>query len=458
MQSRYAKFFQFLIIAGDLLLLNSCFVISAAVRFDEIRLEETAYYDDYLNLIVFFNISWLLLTLVFKTHDTRRTLEPRKATSKVFNVFFVHAFLLLLLLVSLKKDEYSRLFLIYFYASFFLTVLPWRFMFIRLLRRLRKKGLNFKKTVLIGDSSELLKFKELISDHPEYGLEIGGYFSDHPIPGIDHTGKEEDLEPWIKEEKIDEIYVAYKEPGEKLIKWFQWADKHLIRYRILPNLGLPYSESMKMDFYHNIPVLIHREEPLEYVHNRILKRVFDVIFSLLIILLIFPWLFPILVIGVKLSGKGPVFFKQSRSGVEDDSFTIFKFRSMKLNDRSDLDQAVEEDDRKTWFGKLIRQLSLDELPQFFNVLKGDMSICGPRPHMLAHTDEYKKVIEKYMVRHFAKPGITGLAQINGYRGEVKNKEDIEGRVRNDVYYIENWSLLLDLKIVLVTLFKFNSGS
>jgi hypothetical protein len=116
MQSRYAKFFQFLIIAGDLLLLNSCFVISAAVRFDEIRLEETAYYDDYLNLIVFFNISWLLLTLVFKTHDTRRTLEPRKATSKVFNVFFVHAFLLLLLLVSLKKDEYSRLFLIYFYA------------------------------------------------------------------------------------------------------------------------------------------------------------------------------------------------------------------------------------------------------------------------------------------------------------------------------------------------------
>lgn len=453
MRSRYAKVFQFIIIVGDLFLLNACFVLAAAVRFDEIKLAETEYYDDYLNLLVFFNISWLLLTFIFKTHETKRALEPRKATSKVLNAYSVHIFLLLLLLVSLKKDEYSRLFLIYFYSSFLVTVLPWRFLFLRLLKNYRKKGLNYRSAVLLGDTPGIKKFCETVENHPEYGLRISAYFSNNPVAGIPVTGKEEDLETWVNENKVDEVYAAFLNGEEKMVHWFKWTDENLIRFRIIPNLGITYSEGVEMDFYHDIPILIHRLEPLEYIHNRILKRALDIIVSLIIVVTIFPWLMPLLAIGVKLSGRGPILFKQKRSGIQDDEFTIYKFRSMSLNKNADKDQAIENDARLTVFGAFIRKFSLDELPQFFNVLKGDMSISGPRPHMLTHTEEYRKLIDQYMVRHFAKPGITGLAQINGYRGEVKNITDIEERIKYDVYYIENWSVLLDVKIIIVTIFR-----
>lgn len=453
MQSRYAKIFQFIIIVGDLLLLNLCFLLAGALRFDEIKIEETQYYDYYIQLIAFFNISWLLLTLAFRTHEIRVTLEPRKATSKVLNAYFLHIFLLLVVLVSSKRDDYSRLFLIYFYTSFLLTVLPWRFLFLRMLKSYRKRGLNFRKVVLVGDGKGLLKFYENIKNHPEYGLKMLGYYSDKPIAGLECAGSEQDFLNMAKDISADELYAAYGSDSNKLMEWYHWADDNLMRFRVIPDLGLEYTQGIKIDYYDDVPVLLHRKEPLEYVHNRILKRLADILLSIAVIVLIFPWLFPLLAIGVRLSGKGPVFFKQQRTGIGDDAFSIYKFRSMRLNDDADKQQALENDSRLTTFGRFIRRHSLDELPQFFNVLIGDMSVCGPRPHMLAHTNEYKKVIDRYMVRHLVKPGITGLAQINGYRGEVRNVEDIEGRVKNDVYYIENWSILLDFKIIMTTIFN-----
>ena len=208
-----------------------------------------------------------------------------------------------------------------------------------------------------------------------------------------------------------------------------------------------------MDFYHDVPVLVHRKEPLEYLHNRWLKRLGDIIFSVLVILAVCSWLFPLLALIIKMTSKGPVFFKQERTGLHNDEFIIYKFRSMRPNKEADQKQATAGDQRLTGFGKFIRQFNLDELPQFFNVLKGEMSVVGPRPHMVAHTKEYTGLMDRYMVRHFAKPGITGLAQINGLRGEVTNTTDIEERVKTDVYYIENWSVLLDIKIILTTIYQ-----
>lgn len=453
MQSRYASIFQFIIIIGDLLLLNACFLLAGALRFHEIDLEETRYYDYYIQLVAFFNISWLLLTLVFSTHKIGNTLEPRKATSKVLNAYFLHIFLLLLVLFSSKNDDFSRAFLIYFYTAFIATILPWRFLFLRLLRSYRVKGLHFRKIALLGESPALIKFNESLKNHPEYGLHVEGYYSDAPLNDLQCAGTEEDFKRIASQLAIDEIYVAYPSGSDKLMSWYKWADKNLIRFRVIPDLGLEYTKGTQIDYFEVTPVLMHRKEPLEYVHNRELKRFGDIVISSLVILLVYPWLMPMLALGVRLSGPGPIFFKQKRTGLQDDDFTIYKFRSMRLNADSDVKQAISEDKRLTRFGTFIRRHSLDEMPQFFNVFKGDMSVCGPRPHMLAHTKEYKEVIERYMVRHFAKPGITGLAQINGYRGEVKNLEDIEGRVKNDVYYIENWSILLDLKIILNTVFK-----
>ncbi|MGB0175791.1 MAG: undecaprenyl-phosphate glucose phosphotransferase [Owenweeksia sp.] len=454
MQSRYALFFQFIIIVGDLLLLNGCFALALALRFDEIPLEETDYYDYYLQLVLFFNVSWLLLTFAFKTHDTRRTLEPRKATSKVLNVYFLHIFLLLLVLVSLKRDVYSRLFLIYFYSALLITILPWRFFFIRLLRSYRKRGISFRKVVLVGNGQDLNRFYEAVNRHPEYGLRIGGYYSDKPVSGIPLSGPEAALkELGSGSSEFDELYCAYQSEDERIMEWFKWADRNLVRFRVIPNLGIRNFKGVEMDFYHDVPVLVHRKEPLEYLHNRWTKRLGDIIFSLLIILTICTWLFPLLAIIIKATSRGPVFFKQKRTGLHNDEFVIYKFRSMRPNDEAHEKQATAGDQRLTVFGRFIRQFNLDELPQFFNVLKGEMSVVGPRPHMIAHTREYNGLMDRYMVRHFAKPGITGLAQINGLRGEVTSTADIEERVKTDVYYIENWSVLLDIKIILTTIYQ-----
>ena len=181
-----------------------------------------------------------------------------------------------------------------------------------------------------------------------------------------------------------------------------------------------------------------------------LKRVFDIIFSSSVIIFILSWLTPLVAILIKLESKGPVFFKQARNGFNYKEFYCYKFRSMTTNSEANFYQATRGDQRITNIGKFIRKTSIDELPQFFNVLFGDMSVVGPRPHMVSHTDMYAKRIDKFMVRHFVKPGITGLAQISGYRGEVETDKDIIGRVKFDIFYIENWSLLLDLKIIFKT--------
>jgi putative colanic acid biosynthesis UDP-glucose lipid carrier transferase len=193
-----------------------------------------------------------------------------------------------------------------------------------------------------------------------------------------------------------------------------------------------------------------RTIPLEDSFNMLIKRIFDVLFSSIVIIFILSWLTPIIAILIKLESKGPVFFKQSRNGFNYKEFDCYKFRSMTPNKDAHLYQATRDDQRVTKIGKLIRKTSIDELPQFFNVLFGDMSVVGPRPHMVSHTNMYAKKIDKFMVRHFVKPGITGLAQTSGFRGEIETDKDIIGRVKYDIFYIENWSLLLDLKIIAKT--------
>jgi len=207
---------------------------------------------------------------------------------------------------------------------------------------------------------------------------------------------------------------------------------------------------MNIEFLEHLPILSARTIPLDDPFNRIVKRSFDVLFSLFVIVCILSWLYPILAILIKRESKGPVLFKQLRSGKDNIEFLCLKFRSMRSSDDADTRQASKGDDRVTAIGRFIRKTSLDELPQFFNVLAGQMSVVGPRPHMVRHTQEYAPTVEKYMVRHFVKPGITGLAQIKGYRGETRDHHQMEGRVRLDRLYLESWSFLLDIWIILRT--------
>jgi len=212
-----------------------------------------------------------------------------------------------------------------------------------------------------------------------------------------------------------------------------------------------------VDFLKEIPVLMLRKEPREDVSNRFKKRLFDIIVSSLIILFVLSWLVPLLALLIKLESKGPVFFTQARTGKDKKTFLCFKFRSMYVNKQANSRQASKNDNRITRIGRILRKTNLDEFPQFYNVLSGQMSIVGPRPHMLKHTDEYAQMIGKYMVRQFLKPGITGLAQVNGFRGETRTLGQMQKRVEYDLWYMENWSIYLDLKIVFLTAYNMIRG-
>jgi Undecaprenyl-phosphate glucose phosphotransferase len=228
------------------------------------------------------------------------------------------------------------------------------------------------------------------------------------------------------------------------------AEDSCIRLKIVPDLKSSVSADFKVRYMNDFPVFSLRKEPLEDVRNRIKKRLFDIAFSSLVIVFILSWLYPIIAILIKWQSPGPVLFKQLRDGLNNKSFWCYKFRSMRVNNESDKRQATRHDERITPIGKFLRKSSLDEFPQFFNVFLGEMSVVGPRPHMISHTHEYSAVVDNYMVRHFVKPGITGWAQVYGFRGEVTNQEEIQGRVDKDIYYLENWSLMFDLRIVLLT--------
>lgn len=235
-----------------------------------------------------------------------------------------------------------------------------------------------------------------------------------------------------------------------------FAESHAIHFYIIPGTTPYIHRRLHFDRIGDVPILSIRQEPLESPINEAIKRGFDILFSS-VALLFSPIIFIPVAIAIKCSSPGPVFFKQKRTGLRGKEFNCYKFRTMKLNNNSDKVQATKDDPRITRVGEFLRKTSIDELPQFWNVLKGDMSVVGPRPHMIKHTEEYSKLIDTYMVRHLIKPGITGWAQVNGYRGETKELWQMKMRVQYDVWYIENWDFFFDLKIIYLTVLNAIKG-
>jgi len=294
------------------------------------------------------------------------------------------------------------------------------------------------------------------------GVRLLGIFSDSPV--LFNTKETvcvsdlSDFEQFVLKNNIDEIFYTMPLTYTRKIKnLVDFCDKYMIRFKIVPDFRGFLYKRVNIDFFDDVPVITLREEPLTDFINRFIKRMFDLIFSSLVIIFILSWLFPVIAILIKLSSRGPILFKQPRSGVNNEEFLCYKFRSMSISDDADSKQATRSDPRITRIGAFLRKTSLDEFPQFFNVFIGDMSVVGPRPHMLLHTEEYSELVNKYMVRQLVKPGITGVAQVRGYRGETKELEDMEGRVRFDVWYIENWSLTLDINIILQTIWNIFKG-
>jgi putative colanic acid biosynthesis UDP-glucose lipid carrier transferase len=265
------------------------------------------------------------------------------------------------------------------------------------------------------------------------------------------------LKPFVLENSIDEIYCSLNEiSNEHLKDLIDFADENNRTIKFIPDTKEIFSKNLKIDYYDFFPVLSLKKTILHEPVIKVLKRSFDIVFSLLVIVFLLSWLMPILAILIKLESKGPIFFKQGRPGIDENEFFCYKFRSMRINGTTE-NEASKNDPRVTKIGRFMRKTSIDEMPQFINVLLGDMSVVGPRPHLWAQNKSYGKKIKKYMVRHCVKPGITGLAQVSGCRGEIETEKDMVNRIKFDIFYIENWSLILDLKIISQTVVNVLKG-
>jgi putative colanic acid biosysnthesis UDP-glucose lipid carrier transferase len=313
-----------------------------------------------------------------------------------------------------------------------------------------------KDLIIVGDGPAAEEIFQYCEDQTVRGYRFCGIFNDSPLHGAlgnRQIGDVEASKSYAIQNRIDIVYCAL--PGTRraeITDLMEFCERNTIRFRVIPSAEsfIPVVKTSDLEFHGAVPVSKLRREPLDITLNRRLKRAFDIVFSLGVVLFVFTWLFPILALLVKLSSRGPVFFKQMRLGRDNTEFVCWKFRSMRMNKEADVKQATKDDPRVTAVGRFLRKSNLDEMPQFINVLFGHMSIVGPRPHPLRLNDQYRDIIDKYMVRHFVRPGITGWAQVNGFRGETRTPELMERRVDLDVWYLENWSFWLDLKIVLKT--------
>lgn len=364
-----------------------------------------------------------------------------------------------ILLLFHFEFSHSRLFGL-FYIVLILVIVSYRLAFRYFLELYRKQGGNVRKVILIGSHENMQELYHAMTDDPTSGYRVLGYFEDFPSDrypsDVSYLGHPQEVNNFLKQNvgRVDQLYCSLPSArSAEIVPIINYCENHLVRFFSVPNLRNYLKRRMHFEMLGNVPVLSIRREPLELLENRIVKRTFDIVCSTLFLCTIFPFIYIIVGVAIKMSSPGPIFFKQKRSGEDGKEFWCYKFRSMRVNAQCDTLQATEHDPRKTRIGEIIRKTSIDELPQFINVFKGDMSIVGPRPHMLKHTQEYSLLINKFMVRHFVKPGITGWAQVTGYRGETKELWQMEGRVMRDIWYIEHWTFLLDLYIMYKTVYN-----
>lgn len=458
MQVRYSRFIKRIHSLGDVILLNFAFLLSDYFFYDALTTPDNV---DKLSIWIIFNLTWFASVLIFKIYEIHRVTSFEKVIYNLIQALLFHMMMIFTSIVVFKFYEVSRKQVLYAYLIFFILVLLYRIIFLNALKLYRKLGFNYRRVIIIGAGPVGNDLFEFFTSDFSLGYRFLGFFDDNPDKCYHQDkiiGNLEAVESFAQKNHVDEIYCALPDSaGDKIRHLLEFSEKNMIRFRVVLDFKRHVPRKFAVDFYGSIPVLLPRKEPLELITNQYIKRTFDVVFSGLVIILIFPWLFPILACLIKLSSKGPVFFKQLRSGKNNEVFNCYKFRSMRLNQDADKRQATADDDRITWIGKILRKTNLDELPQFFNVLMGDMSVVGPRPHMLKHTEDYARIIDNFMVRHLVKPGITGWAQVKGFRGETENDHKMRKRVQYDVWYIENWSFLLDIRIIFMTIWKMVRG-
>ncbi|MEN9334481.1 MAG: hypothetical protein RLY35_1661 [Bacteroidota bacterium] len=460
----YSKYLPLIGVAADLLVVNVVFFVSHFFRFGNAQ-----WWPDENDSELWFlvNFIWVVIAFYHKAYTFFRGESFEEMFRKLTGYHFIYAATVFLFLFTLNLDKIARLWVLYYMLTSFVVFILIRWLFQTFFSWYRSKGYNFRNVVLVGDDSSAQYIFKNMRDDITLGFRVLGFFnedltkSEKPLVdmGCKDLGNIGDLKQYLMSNDVHEVYWQLT-PGEHplLKEIVQYCENHLIRVKFIPYFGSTLlGRKPIIDMFRLLPLVSLRREPLQNPWNRALKRLFDILFSLMVLLCLMPILFPLIALLIKLGSRGPVFFKQLRTGEDGRSFWCYKFRTMQVNEDADAMQAIKNDPRLTKIGGLLRRSNADELPQFWNVLKGEMSVVGPRPHMLKHTEEYSQRVSKFLVRHLAKPGITGWAQVNGLRGETKELIQMEQRVEADIWYVENWSLTLDIRIVFKTIWNMIRG-
>lgn len=377
----------------------------------------------------------------------------------------VQAICAVVILFFLKETALSRFFVTLYSISLAIFISLEKYFLRKILNFVRKRGRNLRSMLIVGAGSVGMNFYDTIRSNPHFGYRFAGFLDDEKKPYLNgkYLGQIRDLNEILDEREIDDVIIALPNSAtEKIEEVVKICENHTTRVKIIPNYFNLLSEKCSFYMFGGFPVVSVRNDRLNELQWVALKRLVDIILTLILFITVFSWLFPIIALLIKINSPGPAFYKQERWTKNNKKFVAYKFRSMHVNikqtdEKGNFLQASKNDPRITKIGAILRKTNLDELPQFFNVLKGDMSLVGPRPHPTLLNLQSKNTIDHYLLRHLVKPGITGWAQVNGLRGETKDPKQMQDRIDHDIWYIENWSIWLDVQILFLTVWKMIKG-
>jgi Undecaprenyl-phosphate glucose phosphotransferase len=449
----YARFIPVISLSGELLILNLLFVAGFCIYMPSVDWEDLKH----LGFFLYLNVCWFILSYSSEIHSVERNSGKIAILLSYVRIviFFAFFFILYLQITQLQYYPYSYSTLLL--PLFFGILLLWRFVMYYAILIYRKMGFNYRTVVIIGLNDRSKELASFFEHNKWLGYRFLGFF-DEENKDSRVLGRFHDLLAYFSINQVDEVYISLDNVyRNRLPEVSAIVTEFPVRIRIVPELGSFSYKIAEMVDYGHMPVIQIHQGPLEFWYNKMMKRLMDLGISLIMIVGVLSWLTAFLYFFSLITDRQGIFFRQKRTRIDGKVFWCLKYRSMRKNPYADQQQAVYDDDRITRAGKILRKFSLDELPQFINVLMGDMSVVGPRPHMVRHTEDYRQLIRSFMLRHTVKPGITGLAQINGFRGEIRMIDDLKKRVEFDVNYIENWSLNLDIKIMLLTVWVIIRG-
>lgn len=454
MNTEFRKSLKTILVFLDLTAINSVWLMTYLYFLNNLATQTN---NLFYSFAFFVNFIWITISLAFGLYDEKSVIAFEVFSQKTAKVYFLWLVLMAMMLVYAAEIHTISGHIIFFSFFSLLGISANRLFYLGIKKYLSQQHDMINRVLILGFNDTAKKLAKYLEEDGLNTQLMGFVENDENMDELTTYPVYANIENAVnvaKQLNVHEIFSTITPEQNNIIyRLIRDSEEQCMRFKVVPSLSSHVNRDVVIDFIKDLPVLSMRADPLEDVGNRMKKRIFDVVVSGLVIIFILTWLIPLIAILILLDSRGPVFFTQLRTGLTDNPFFCYKFRTMRVNNESDSKQATKDDSRVTRLGAFLRKTSIDEFPQFFNVFRGEMSLVGPRPHMLKHTSEYAKIVEHYMIRQMLKPGITGWAQVNGLRGEISSPIQIQQRVASDLWYLEHWSIWLDIKIMILTIHK-----